>query len=116
MKHTAALKQNYEFRRLYSKGKSAVSPFVAVYCRKNRLGYSRLGITTGVKLGKAVRRNQVRRRLREAYRLHEAELIPGYDLVVVARMRAVRASYRELEHSLLRCADKLGLRRREGSE
>ena len=34
MKHTIALKQNHEFRRLYSKGKSAVSPYFAVYCRK----------------------------------------------------------------------------------
>ena len=114
MKHTVALKQNHEFRRLYSKGKSAVTPYLALYCRKNRLGYSRLGITTGVKLGKAVRRNQVRRRIREAYRLHEDEFLPGYDLVVVARVRAVGARYRDLERSLLQMADKLGLRKREG--
>ena len=114
MKHTVSLKQNHEFRRLYSKGKSAVTPCLALYCRKNRLGYSRLGITTGVKLGKAVRRNQVRRRIREAYRLHEDEFLPGYDLVVVARVRAVGARYRDLERSLLQMADKLGLRKREG--
>ena len=36
MKHTVALKQNHEFRRLYSKGKSAVSPYFAVYCRKTK--------------------------------------------------------------------------------
>ena len=50
MKHTIALKQNHEFRRLYSKGKSAVSPYFAVYCRKTNRPVSRLGITTGVKL------------------------------------------------------------------
>ena len=38
MKHTIALKQNHEFRRLYSKGKSAVSPYFAVYCRKTNTG------------------------------------------------------------------------------
>ena len=48
MKHTVALKQNHEFRRLYSKGKSAVTPYLALYYRKNRLGYNRLGITTGL--------------------------------------------------------------------
>ena len=47
MKHTIALKQNHEFRRLYSKGKSAVSPYFAVYCRKTNRPVSRLGITTG---------------------------------------------------------------------
>ena len=114
MKHTVALKQNHEFRRLYSKGKSAVTSCLALYCRKNRLGYSRLGITTGVKLGKAVHRNRVRRRIREAYRLHEGEFLPGYDLVVVARVRAVHVRYREIERSLLQLADKLGLRKKEG--
>ena len=50
MKHTVALKQNHEFRRLYSKGKSAVSPYFAIYCRKTKRPNSRLGITTGLKL------------------------------------------------------------------
>ena len=43
MKHTVALKQNHEFRRLYNKGKSAVSPYFAVYCRKTGGPVSRLG-------------------------------------------------------------------------
>ena len=58
VKHTVALKQNHEFRRLYSKGRSAVSPYFVLYCRPNRRSYSRLGITTGVKLGNAVKRTR----------------------------------------------------------
>ena len=109
MKHTVSLKQNHEFRRLYSKGKSAVSPYFAVYCRRTGRPYSRLGITTGVKLGKAVCRNRVRRRIRELYRTNEWKLRPGYDLVVVARTRAVFARYADLEHSFLQLAKKLEL-------
>ena len=45
MKHTVTLKQNHEFRRLYGKGKSAVSPYFVIYCRKTRRPVSRLGIT-----------------------------------------------------------------------
>ena len=112
MDHTVSLKLNHEFRRLYAKGKSAVNPCMAVYCRKNRLGYNRLGFTTGTKLGKAVVRNRVRRRLREIYRLHEGELNPGYDIVVVARVKAVYAKYGQLEKSFLSLADKLGLRKK----
>ena len=67
------MKENHLFRRLYAKGKSAVSPTLAVYVRKNRLGYTRLGLTVGTKVGKAVRRNKVRRRIREAYRIHRSE-------------------------------------------
>ena len=54
--HSPGLKQNHEFRRLYSKGKSAVSPYFAIYCRKTKRPNSRLGITTGLKLGNAVKR------------------------------------------------------------
>ena len=68
MEHTVSLKLNHVFRRLYGRGKSAVNPCLAVYCRKNNLGYSRLGLTVGVKLGKAVVRNRTRRRIKEAYR------------------------------------------------
>ena len=109
MEHTVSLKLNREFQRLYRKGKSAVSPYLALYCRDTGRKYSRLGLTVGVKVGKAVTRNRVRRRLREAYRIHEGRFRPGVDLVVVARVRAAHAPYRELERSLLRTADKLGL-------
>lgn len=113
MKHTVSLKQNHEFRRLYNKGASCVTGSLAVYCRKNRLGISRLGLTTGVKLGGAVQRNRVRRRLREIYRTNENRLAPGWDVVVVARKRAVFASYAELERAFLFLAGKLDLLREE---
>ena len=115
MDHTVSLKLNHVFRRLYGRGKSAVNPCLALYCRKNNLGYTRLGITVGVKLGKAVVRNRTRRRIREAYRLHEDRFLPGYDLVVVARVKAGHSRYREIERSLLSLAGKLGLLRKEGA-
>ena len=108
MKHTVALKQNHEFRRLYAKGKSAVSPYFAIYCRQTRRPYSRLGITTGVKLGKAVKRNYARRRIRELYRTNEDKLLPGYD-VVVARYRILTGQYAEAQRSFLQLMKKLGL-------
>ena len=109
MKHTVSLKQNHEFRRLYNKGKSAVSPYFVVYCRKTGRDQSRLGITTGVKLGNAVKRNFVRRRIRELYRTNEEKFLPGFDIVVVARTRAIFGRYRELERSFLQQMKKLGL-------
>ena len=115
MEHTVSLKLNHVFRRLYGRGKSAVNPCLALYCRKNNLGYSRLGLTVGVKLGKAVVRNRTRRRIREAYRLHESQFLPGDDMVVVARVMAGHSRYREIERSLLSLADRLGLLRKEGA-
>ena len=109
MKHTVSLKQNHEFRRLYPKGKSAVSPYFAIYCRRTGRPESRLGITTGVKLGHAVKRNFVRRRIRELYRTNESKFSPGYDIVVVARTRAIFGRYAELERSFLQLMKKLGI-------
>ncbi len=109
MRFTETLKKNYEFHRLYSRGKSAATPFLVIYARKSRRPGNRVGFTVSTKLGKAVKRNRVRRRLREIYRLHEAELARGSELVVVARGRAVNASYRQLETAFLNACGKLGL-------
>lgn len=103
------VKENGDFRRIYRKGRSAVSGGVVVYCLKNRQGMSRLGITVSTKLGHAVVRNRVRRRLRELYRLHKAEMLSGYDVIVVARVRAVEMPYAKLERQYLRCLGELGL-------
>ena len=108
-----SIKENHIFRRLYAKGKSAASPCLAFYCRRNGRSFSRLGITVSAKLGKAVRRYKIRRRIREIYRIHQGELLPGWDIVVVARVKAAHSSYAAMEHSFLSAADKLGLRRKE---
>ena len=113
MKYTVSMKEKHLFRRLYAKGKSVVSPTLAVYARANHSGTSRLGLTVGTKVGKAVRRNKVRRRIREAYRIHEGDMLPGWDLVVVARVKAAFVPYSQLERDLLRLLDKLGVRSKE---
>ena len=107
------LKKNSDFRRLYARGKSTVNPYLAVYCRKNREGCSRFGYTVSAKLGHAVVRNRVRRRLREIVRLNLDSLTPGYDVVIVARSRAVNAEYRQLEDAFLRACRKLGMLRED---
>lgn len=112
MKHTVSMKENYLFRRLYAKGKSAATAALAVYVRPNHSQRTRLGITVSAKLGKAVRRNKVRRRVREAYRIHEHQTSPGWDIVVVARQRAIFSSYAEVERALLTLLDKLGVRQK----
>lgn len=116
MKFTVSLKQNHVFRRLYAKGKNQVTPHLALYARKNGGKSNRLGITVGTKLGHAVVRNRVRRRLREIYRIHEDAFVPGYDIVVVARVRAVHSRFDDLERSFLKAARNLELLRQEGSE
>ena len=109
MKYTVSLKGNRSFRRLYARGRSLASGTVVLYCRRNGSRENRLGLTVGTKVGKAVVRNRIRRRLREIYRLNEGRFRWGWDLVAVARSRAAEAEYRELEADFLRLAGKLGL-------
>jgi len=111
MRAETTVKENYEFRRIYRKGRSAVTPCMVVYCQKNRQGRSRLGVTVSIKLGKAVTRNRVRRQLREIYRLHQNEMKPGYDVIVVARVRAAHTAYQRLENAFLEALGQLELRK-----
>ncbi len=109
MKNIVSIKKNRDFRILYRRGKSAVDSVLAVYAKKNNRGMSRVGITVSTKVGKAVVRNRVRRRIREAYRLNRESLKCGYDIIIVARVRAGKSEYRDIEKSLLSLAGKLGL-------
>jgi len=108
MRHTRPLCQNREFRSLYARGKSTAGVYLAIYTRKNRLGGTRLGLTVSAKLGGAVVRNRVRRRLREAYRLQEEFFCKGFDIVIVARARAINAPFAALRDEMLRLCRKLG--------
>ena len=107
------LKKNSDFRRLYAKGKSVVTPYMVLYCRRNSLGVNRLGYTVSTKLGHAVVRNRVRRRLREIYRLNSPAMKKGFDIVLVARSRCVGARYAKMNAAFLEACGTLGLLRED---
>jgi len=109
MLYTKSLTKNHEFKRLYSKGNSAASKLVVVYCIRNGKEENKLGITVSTKLGGAVQRNRIRRRLKEIYRLNEHSLRNGYNIVLVARLRSRYSGWSELEASVLSLFGKLGL-------
>ena len=115
MKFSSSLKLNHIFRRLYHTSGQADS-YLVLYARKNRSNCNRVGLTVSKKLGHAVVRNRTRRRLREVYRLNESALKPGYDIVIVARSRAVEAPFSKLTASFLRLADKAGILTQEAPQ
>ena len=96
---------------------------MVVYCRPNgrtknggRIGGkgevvapNRLGLTVSTKLGNAVRRNRIRRRLREAFRLFEPKLSHGFDIVIVARASAFDTPFEKLRGELAGCFRRLGI-------
>ena len=108
MKFSSSLKLNHIFQRLYHTSGQA-DGYLVLYARKKRSDCNRVGITVGKKLGKAHIRNRTRRRIREVYRLNEEKFKAGWDIVVVARSRAVDAPFDKLTKSYLSLAKKAGI-------
>ena len=100
--------ENKDFRTLYYRGKSQVHPALVTYVRRNRLGYPRVGITTGKKVGCAVRRSRSRRVIREAFR-PLWPLIGGYDIVFVARTATPECKSTDLTPVMARHLKQLGV-------
>ena len=109
MNPAVTIKENYVFRQLYRKGSSSVQPCFVVYCRKNKEGLSRLGVTVSTKLGKAVVRNRIRRRLREVYRLNKPKMKSGYDVILVGRSRALAAPFSKMERQFVAALKDVGI-------
>lgn len=113
MKTTQSISKNNRFQALYRYGKSNVSPYFAIYRQQNPqyMGKEKnyLGITVTTKLGNAVTRNKIKRRIKEIYRHREEQLKLGYHVVIVARNASVNASYHQLEQSLWKLFDQVEL-------
>ena len=108
MRFSSSLKLNHIFQRLYHT-KGAADGNLVLYARRNRTANNRVGITVSKKLGKAHIRNRTRRRIREVYRLNEERFQPGWDIVVVARTKAVDAEFAKLTKSYLTLAKKANI-------
>jgi ribonuclease P protein component len=91
-----------DFRRVYDDGQRRSVPLCTVFIRPNGLPHSRLGVTTPVRLGNAVLRNRMKRRLREVFRRHRAHLPGGWDFLVNPREQVAAASFQTLEAEFLR--------------
>ena len=81
MNKTITLKKNYEFKRVLTKGKYYSGKYIEVFVKKNNLEKNYIGIAIGVKIAKAVKRNRIKRLIRENYRLLEDNMKTGYNIV-----------------------------------
>jgi len=80
-----SLKKTKSFKIVYSGGRKSVNHYFVMYAHTNDEGISRLGVTVSKKVGNAVVRNRIRRLVKESCRLRAHRLMPGYDIVIVAR-------------------------------
>ena len=81
MRRIKTLKKNYEFKNVLSKGKFFIGKYVIVYVKNNNKKENYIGIAVNTKVGKAVKRNRIKRLIRESYRLNKEKLVQGKDIV-----------------------------------
>jgi ribonuclease P protein component len=91
-----------DFDAVYRAGRRKSSREFTVFLRPNGLGVSRFGWSIKKTLGTAIRRNRIRRRLREIVRLHRQEISPGWDIVIHPRGSAATADFFALAAEMLR--------------
>jgi ribonuclease P protein component len=98
----ARLVRKADFDAVYRNGKRRSSSHFTVFLKANDLPESRFGFSIKRTLGGAVVRNRIRRRIREAIRLHREEISAGWDFVIHPKANVGRAAFAALESDLLR--------------
>jgi ribonuclease P protein component len=89
-----------DFAALQGQGSVRSDPLLVVRIRRTDLEETRFGLSTGRKLGGAVVRNRVRRRLREALRVMAPSFRPGWDVLIIARPPVIAADFATVTGSL----------------
>ena len=91
-----------EYDVVYREGRRRTSREFTIFLRPNGLEISRFGWSIKKALGNAVRRNRIRRRLREILRLHRQEIATGWDIVIHPRSTAATAKFSPLADELVK--------------
>ncbi len=104
------VKESADFQRVRLEGESLRGTFVTIgFLRDARVTNSRFGFVTSRRVGGAVTRNRIRRRLREIVRKHKPELASAFLVITIAHSRSAHASYAELEREWLRLAGRASI-------
>ncbi|MDL2236600.1 ribonuclease P protein component [Christensenellaceae bacterium OttesenSCG-928-K19] len=103
------LKKNREFSFVYRRGKAVHTKYFTFIFAKSRYGGARAGFSVSKKVGNSVKRNKVRRRLKEAFRAFLPGIAGNYSIVFVARVGAADAEYAALLKTMERALKKAGV-------
>ncbi len=109
MNKNETIKKNRDFRKLYNKGKFFVSANIITYVIKNKLGRTRIGITTSKKTGNAVKRNRARRIIRAAFFNLKPKAEQGFDIIFVSRQKTSEVKTQDVLKDMKYHLKKLGV-------
>lgn len=101
MKRFHSIKKNSDFQVVYKTGKSYANKLLVMYVIRKGEQETRIGISVSKKVGNSVVRHHVTRLVRESFRLNEARIETGLDIVVVARPAAKDSDYKMIESAFV---------------
>ncbi len=100
MQHKFRLTRSADFKRVRRTGKSYAHPFIVLVVKNSEVPKVRVGVTAGRSIGGAVQRNRAKRLIREAVRPLLPDLLPGWDLILIARPVLLSKSLQEIRQVL----------------
>lgn len=112
MKETITLKDSKEFNRVLSRGAWSAGDLMSLYLLRTSSNINQLGIAVGKKFSKSsVKRNRVKRLIKEAYRLNEDKICKGYLIVILLKNNAIfeNINFNSVEKDLFKCLKKAGI-------
>ena len=108
MRKIDTLKKNYEFKNVLSRGKYYSGENIEAFILKNKYDYNLLGLAISTKIGKAVKRNMIKRLVRESYKSQEDFIKKGYSIVFLWKRKAdiKNATYKQIKKDVISIFDK----------
>ncbi|MGE8204775.1 ribonuclease P protein component [Heyndrickxia sp. NPDC080065] len=101
MKKSYRIKKNIEFQHVFKKGKSFANRQFVIYVLKKRDQENfRIGLSVSKKIGNAVKRNEIKRYLRQCFTELKENIDKGNDYVIIARKPAAEMNFHEVKSSL----------------
>ncbi|MDZ7673144.1 MAG: ribonuclease P protein component [Halanaerobiales bacterium] len=103
------LKQKKDFQKVFNCGKSIASKYLVLYWNPNKLDNNRYGFSISKRIGKAVVRNKLKRRLKEIIRTRLDNTAYGYDIIIIARKPVNSLGFSEIKNDLKKLYKRAGL-------
>ena len=110
MKKTETLKKNYEFKIVLNKGKYCSGTYIEAFFIKNHLNINKIGIAISTKYAKAVKRNYLKRLIRENYRLNEEKAGVGNSIVFLIKKKTnvEDITFEKIKYDIIKILEKIG--------
>jgi len=100
VQHKFRLTRSTDFKRVRRTGKSYAHPFIVLVVQTSEVPRVRVGVTAGRSVGGAVQRNRAKRLIREAVRPLLPDLLPGWDMILIARPALLSKSLQEIRQAI----------------